>query len=957
MLATLKSLVRGYFLPIGCLALFATLTWINQDSWVGDLSLILATFAAIRLLHLLRSPLLGVANHFLLYWGLLLLLALMCGWVGYDYGLQALVFHDSCGMQVLNGMSTALHAGLVFFLIYALDDGEREKRMRPTTDLRNRDAGAPAADRPNVASGQHALYQIQSYVLSWSVKVCTGFAFAALCVSLLQKEIGTVLGFILGLGLGLIVWAGALWGCRLIGFETIIKIAAWPKQPPVSASELTVGETTRQFLRLARLPLYVMGITYLLLVICHAFSIGGYILKALPIFVALNIVLMLLVSIAGWLESRESGTTLLTCISASVLLLALNGTRLINDNRHKFYYDDLRDYYARDAYIPLDFWLYQNLALRYADIDGNPQELLRSRGFNTEKTKVEGWVPADTVNVNSKWFQSVNECYRTMKDEDEDEGESEDEGKIPRVVVVITSSGGGIRSGLWTAVVLRKLEEYFAKQGIYFPAHVRLATGASGGMLALSRYVESVPEPTPDVLRNGKWKELRGKKLSEIVDACGADALTPVVNTLLFRDIPGMAFPVQQSWDRGRELESGWIDAWVQRGGSGSGEDRSRSNAPLEQTLRSLRQGEKDGWRPSIAFTPMFAEDGRRLIISNLDLSFATRGQAAELVSTQESVIRNDGNELKESDNVFRGAYAPHVEVLSCSAVEFFRLFPDSDIKLAAATRMSASFPFVAPAVSLPTIPMRHVVDAGYYDNYGVNLAAQWIFANRSSIVGWDSSKEGAESSVAEADPDEIFAAVLLVRIRDHQSAYMRKNIDSPDWETRRDSKDWEVAYAKYKDALAEAGESIEDSENNGPRLNGIELGAGKFGEYVDVVRQVKLERSENVPYLERTARAAMRWITTPWDGVNQARQSSMMFRNDEQVESINDMWKSKEQKQKVMTVVLECPADASLSWYLSNGEKEQIVDAVGSKEFEETLGDVMKWWKDMERKKMSLEE
>ena len=40
---------------------------------------------------------------------------------------------------------------------------------------------------------------------------------------------------------------------------------------------------------------------------------------------------------------------------------------------------------------------------------------------------------------------------------------------------------------------------------------------------------------------------------------------------------------------------------------------------------------------------------------------------------------------------------------------------------------MNASFPYVSPSVSLPTIPPSRVVDAGYLDNYGVVLAAAWI--------------------------------------------------------------------------------------------------------------------------------------------------------------------------------------------------------------------------------------
>ena len=44
---------------------------------------------------------------------------------------------------------------------------------------------------------------------------------------------------------------------------------------------------------------------------------------------------------------------------------------------------------------------------------------------------------------------------------------------------------------------------------------------------------------------------------------------------------------------------------------------------------------------------------------------------------------------------------------------------------------MSATFPFASPAVSLPMDVPRRVVDAGYYDNYGVDLATSWIYVNQ----------------------------------------------------------------------------------------------------------------------------------------------------------------------------------------------------------------------------------
>src|SRR5260221_4543975 len=79
----------------------------------------------------------------------------------------------------------------------------------------------------------------------------------------------------------------------------------------------------------------------------------------------------------------------------------------------------------------------------------------------------------------------------------------------------------------------------------------------------------------------------------------------------------------------------------------------------------------------------------------------------------------------------------------SLSALEFFRLFPRSDtFKVSTAVRMSASFPYASPAAELPSTPPRRVVDAGYYDNYGVQVAAgwlgeqrDWLLANTSGVV------------------------------------------------------------------------------------------------------------------------------------------------------------------------------------------------------------------------------
>ena len=65
--------------------------------------------------------------------------------------------------------------------------------------------------------------------------------------------------------------------------------------------------------------------------------------------------------------------------------------------------------------------------------------------------------------------------------------------------------------------------------------------------------------------------------------------------------------------------------------------------------------------------------------------------------------------------------------------LHFFSTFPAArdTMRLSTALRMNAAFPFVTPAVSLPTDPPGIVADAGYVDNYGVRLAGGIIRANQ----------------------------------------------------------------------------------------------------------------------------------------------------------------------------------------------------------------------------------
>ncbi|MBK7966295.1 MAG: patatin-like phospholipase family protein [Bacteroidetes bacterium] len=65
------------------------------------------------------------------------------------------------------------------------------------------------------------------------------------------------------------------------------------------------------------------------------------------------------------------------------------------------------------------------------------------------------------------------------------------------------------------------------------------------------------------------------------------------------------------------------------------------------------------------------------------------------------------------------------------NGVEFRRFFNQQNadnIKLTSALRMNSAFPYVMPAVSLPSSPAIEVMDAGIRDNYGVMNSIQFLF-------------------------------------------------------------------------------------------------------------------------------------------------------------------------------------------------------------------------------------
>ncbi|MEL7259023.1 MAG: hypothetical protein AAFN80_14430 [Pseudomonadota bacterium] len=251
----------------------------------------------------------------------------------------------------------------------------------------------------------------------------------------------------------------------------------------------------------------------------------------------------------------------------------------------------------------------------------------------------------------------------------------------PKLVLVATS-GGAYRASFWTSLVMdRLIQENNSEDLVGIADGVRLITGASGGMVGAAYFtMTSGRQPrltsVPGVTAALETDILKAQFRTPATETpyhyptnvpVPRDSLTAVAQHLFQSDLRSIFKSGHAPIDRGKVLEAHWDT--------------------LRVPFDTFSQGEIDGWRPSIILTPMIVETGQPLIISNLDLGFLPK-------------------------------------VAKSEAIEMFSLFPCArkTFHLSTAVRMSATFPFISPAVSLPTTPKLRVVDAGYYDNYGVSF-------------------------------------------------------------------------------------------------------------------------------------------------------------------------------------------------------------------------------------------
>ena len=257
------------------------------------------------------------------------------------------------------------------------------------------------------------------------------------------------------------------------------------------------------------------------------------------------------------------------------------------------------------------------------------------------------------------------------------------------ILVLLATSGGAYRAGFWTSLIMDHLVARSGAGGRWpgLAGDLRLITGASGGMVAGGYYVamaaeDALAEGVTERISRDTWARMAAPEGDDRKHPIARDSLSPVVHRLASRDLLQLVTPWRPQSDRGRTLDAQW--------------------ATLGRSFAALRDAEAAGRAPSIILSPMLVETGALALFSNLDLTALRR--------------RGLPPNAKPGDE-------------NKSSVEVFRAFPGAHaaMDLATAVRLNATFPYVSPAISLPTRPDRRPVDAGYYDNYGIDLLTAYL--------------------------------------------------------------------------------------------------------------------------------------------------------------------------------------------------------------------------------------
>ncbi len=256
-------------------------------------------------------------------------------------------------------------------------------------------------------------------------------------------------------------------------------------------------------------------------------------------------------------------------------------------------------------------------------------------------------------------------------------------------MVILCSSGGGLKSATWSMQVVRTADSLLNGKLL---DHTVLITGASGGMMGMA------------YLRELYLRQQQGEPINwhdpVYIDYIAKDLVNSIAFTIVSNDlfIPWAPF------------EANGYTYYKDRGYIFERQLNENTQGVLDRSLCEYQQPEAEALIPMLYLTPSIVNDARRLIISPQGVSYMMIAPVGQ-----------------------RYPYAVEVD-----AVDFQWMFREQDadnLRMLSAIRMNATYPYVLPNVYLPSEPGIEVMDAGFLDNYGIVSATRFIQVFRNWIL------------------------------------------------------------------------------------------------------------------------------------------------------------------------------------------------------------------------------
>ncbi|MEO1052333.1 MAG: patatin-like phospholipase family protein [Bacteroidota bacterium] len=303
-------------------------------------------------------------------------------------------------------------------------------------------------------------------------------------------------------------------------------------------------------------------------------------------------------------------------------------------------------------------------------------------GLNYDGEKVEySLSKLESLNSSENIKKDKANVYKTL----EAWRSKYDSAEKPKMVFVCVS-GGGQRAALWTLTALQRADSItngsLTRNAILF-------TGASGGLLGAAYFRELLLQ-----------SKLKGDNLydEQYLHNISNDNLNPIIFSLLVNDF-FVGFQHFQYADK---------SYYKDRGYSFEQQINKNTNGLLDKPLSAYRKYEEENLIPMMIMAPTIINDGRRLYIG------------ANKVSYMNDLTMGNGY----TDSKLGG-------------VDFLTLFEDhgaNDLRFLSALRMSATFPYITPNITLPSDPPLMIMDAGITDNFGISDAIRFLYAFREWI-------------------------------------------------------------------------------------------------------------------------------------------------------------------------------------------------------------------------------